>query len=235
MLVQGWCIHTQRHYSRGKKTFKEDPATVQVNYISLEQYKHKGKCMQKGEENIPGGRRRSCNAIEGYWRDYQCCRLFQLFLPYSLFVSWVLTSAIFVPLSLLVICTFWRQTKELQRCWRQLARLSVLSSVPTLSPLFSIRLLSFNFCNLRPSLSIGYLHFLLPYSADFILQKREQPGKQSLLLFLFFFSFFRLGFLSFLCSFLALFSCSFFAAPIRSLEGLIYILNMSLFRKDSMH
>jgi hypothetical protein len=106
----------------------------------------------------------------------------------------------------------------------------VLSSVPALSPLFSVRLLSFNFCNLRPSLSTGYLHFLLPYSADFILQKREQPGKQSLLLFLFFFSFFRLGFLSFLCSFLAL-----FAAPVRSLEGLIYSLNMSLFRKDSMH
>jgi hypothetical protein len=136
-----------------KKTFKEDPATVQ-------QYKHKGKCMQKGEENIPGGRRRSCNAVEGCWRDYQCCRLFQLFLPYSLFVSWVLTSAIFVPLSLLVICTFWRQTKELQCCWRQLARLSVLSSVPALSPLFSVRLLSFNFCNLRPSLSTSYLHFL---------------------------------------------------------------------------
>ena len=43
------------------------------------------------------------------------------------------------------------------------------------------------------------------------------------------------------CFFSALFSpffsssFSFFPAPIRSLEGLIYSLNMSLFRKDSMH
>jgi len=36
-----------------------------MNYISLEQYKHKGKSMQRGEENRPGGRRRSCNAVEG--------------------------------------------------------------------------------------------------------------------------------------------------------------------------
>jgi len=38
--------------------------------------------------------------------------------------------------------------------------------------------------------------------------------------------------------FYALFLLSFsalFAAPVRSLEGLIYSLNMSLFRKDSMH
>jgi len=30
---------------------QRDPVTVQVNYNSLEQYKHKGKCMQRdGEE-----------------------------------------------------------------------------------------------------------------------------------------------------------------------------------------
>jgi len=34
---------------------------------------------------------------------------------------------------------------------------------------------------------------------------------------------------------LFLFFCSLFSAPVRSLEGLIYSLNMSLFRKDSMH
>ena len=104
-----------------ENAFKEDPATVQVNYISLKQYKHQGKCMQKGEENRPGGRRRSCNAVEGCWRDYQCCRLFQLFLPYSLFVSWVLTSAIFVSPSPTGSCTSFVPAADLicQKKWSQ--------------------------------------------------------------------------------------------------------------------
>ena len=38
----------------------------------------------------------------------------------------------------------------------------------------------------------------------------------------------------FFCSLSAIF-CSLSAAPVRSLEGLIYSLNMSPFRKDSMH
>jgi len=48
----------------------------------------------------------------------------------------------------------------------------------------------------------------------------------SALFSLFFSYFFALSFLFF---------CSLFAAPVRSLEGFIYSLNMSLFRKDSMH
>jgi len=103
-----------------ENAFKEDPATVQVNYISLEQYKHKGKCMQKGEENRPGGRRRSSNAVEGL-----------------------------------------------------LARRSVWSSVPALSPLFFVRLLSFNICNLRQSLSNEFLHFLRPCCRSYMPKKMK--------------------------------------------------------------
>jgi Ca2+-dependent lipid-binding protein len=52
----------------------------------------------------------------------------------------------------------------------------------------------------------------------------------------FFFSVFGYFFLCFFLSVFLLFFCSlFFFATVRSLEGLIYSLNMSLFRKDSMH
>jgi len=61
-------------------------------------------------------------------------------------------------------------------------------------------------------------------------------------LFSYFLLSFSLVFSFFLCSFFlhfspsfAIFLLCFFAAPVRSLEGLMYSLNMSLFRKDSMH
>jgi len=131
--------HAKTLFKR-ENAFKEDPATVQVNYISLEQYKHKGKCMQRGEENRHGGRRRSCNVVEG-----------------------------------------------------SLASQLVLPSVPALSPLFSARLLSFNLCNLRPSLFTGYLHFLLPCFVDFICRKgrtRKVVSASFLVSLLFFHLFF---------------------------------------------
>ena len=167
--------------------------------------------MQRGEENRPGGRRRSCNAVEG-------------FAGQSISVA---------------ICS---------------------SSFP----LFSVCLLSFNLCNLRPSLY--WLSALSsPLFCRFYLQKIEQPEGSPC-----FFSCFSSLFSSFssttclpdltitqemkgrnsLCSLhflslllpasLAFFSglsfLLFFLLPLaRSLEGAYIQSNISLFRKDSMH
>ena len=77
----------------------------------------------------------------------------------------------------------------------------------------------------RPCLCFIFL--LLTVAFCFLFFFRSSPFCFYLASLLFFFS--RLF------SLVLFFSCSPFAAPVRSLEGLIYSLNMSPFRKDSMH
>ena len=110
-------------------------------------------CMQKGEENRPEGKWRSCNVVEGCWLDDQCCRMFQLFLPYSLFVSWILTSAIFVPLSLLVIYTFFSPVLQILFCRK--------GSNPESSPCFFS-------CFSSPFFALVFFLFMLFFFLSFL-------------------------------------------------------------------
>jgi len=79
-----------------------------------------------------------------------------------------------------------------------------------------------------PSLSLLIPNFFFPVSAVFISEKQVEQRRLSC------FSF-AVSLLFSILSSLFLFFYSLFSAPVRSLEGLIYSLNMSLFRKDSMH
>jgi cellulose synthase/poly-beta-1,6-N-acetylglucosamine synthase-like glycosyltransferase len=82
-------------------------------------------------------------------------------------------------------------------------------------------------CIFTNSLPLVFFFFLLLCSFFFLF---------SLFFLLFFCSSLLLFFLYSLLSFLSfLIFCSLCPAPVRSLEGLIYSLNISLFRKDSMH
>jgi hypothetical protein len=171
-----------------------------VNYISLEQYKHKGKCMQRGEENRPGGRWRSCNAVEGLLASQLVSSSGPALSPYFLFVSWVLTSAIFVPLSLLVICTYFSPAapicrKQNQRPKEQLMRASLaIGKWWTKQRRWICDVLVnwtfFLLCSLALSgfpASLFFLVFLFLFSLLFLslsplfcrfyLQKREQPRR----------------------------------------------------------
>ena len=88
-------INSLEQYKHKEKCIQRDPVTVQVNYNSLEQYKHKGKCMQRdGEEQTWRQKtKRKTTMGKAYWLVYQCCRLFRLFPLYSLLasVSWALS------------------------------------------------------------------------------------------------------------------------------------------------
>jgi len=79
-------------------------------------------------------------------------------------------------------------------------------------------------CVFTNSLPLVFFFFLLLCSFFFLF---------SPFFLLFFCSPLLLFFLYSLLSFLIF--CSLFPAPVRSLEGLIYSLNISLFRKDSIH
>jgi hypothetical protein len=56
-------INSLEQYNNKGKCHKKDPVTVQVNYNSLEQCKHKEKMHAKGEEKQTW-RRRSCSNVE---------------------------------------------------------------------------------------------------------------------------------------------------------------------------
>ena len=159
-----------------------------------------------------------CNAIEGCWLDDQCCRLFQLFPPlfYVRLLSFnfcnLRPSLSTSYLHFLLPCSRGRR-RSCNAVEILLASRSMFLSVPALSPLFSVRILSFNLCNLRPFLSTDYLHFLLPCFADFICRKGSNL-EGSPYFFSCFSSLFSSLFSSFFLSIFLLFFCSPFLPPL---------------------
>jgi len=177
-LLFKW-INSLEQYKHKGKCMQRDSVTAQVNYNSLEQYKHKGKCMQRDGEEQTWRQKTKRKTVMGKanWLVYQYCHLFRLFPLYSLLVSvsWAL----------------------------------------------SLRF--------RPSLSTGFSSFVFPCSADFVCKtwSRDRKAVPASFLFLFSFFIFFLFFLfyclpsfSFFILFLFFFhlSIAFFPSPTASLS-----------------
>ena len=179
--------------------------------------------MLRGEEkNRPGnGSEEAAATLKAWWLI--CVRVFQIFSSFFVFAPVFLVFSllcIFVSPSPMGSCTSFIPAADpicKKKKYIKTNRESLLVyGFSSLFPFFSSFSSTINLPNIIVTLA-NERNFL--YSLCF-----------SLVFGCFFFRSFLFVFLFFFCSL-----CSLFFFPVRSFKGLIYSLNMSLLRKDSMH